>query len=119
MSQAGVQVASDQFSPPNVMNGSKPSKNLSGNFRKGSKPINSRRLLDGAIAVPVLFVITASSNLDKQPLISLTCSGPAPPRMLHWHRGSIACDDVTVARFRFPHAWRATTVPSDAGRIIK
>src|SRR5262249_25447079 len=65
MSQAGAQVASDQFSPPNLMNGSKPSKNFSGNRRKGSKPINSRRAFIGAIAVPVLFVMTASSNLKK------------------------------------------------------
>src|SRR5215510_9369186 len=101
MSQAGVQVASDQFSPPNVMNGSKPSKNLSGNRRKGSKPINSRRLLDGAIAIPVLFVITASSNLYKQPSISLKCSEPSPPRMLHRRQGSI--NEMAVARFRFPH----------------
>src|SRR5262249_21780853 len=65
MSQAGAQVASDQFSPPNLMNGSKPSKNLSGNRWKESKPINSRRAFIGAIAVPVLFVIAASSNLKK------------------------------------------------------
>src|SRR5215475_11605242 len=97
MSQAGVQVASDQFSPPNVMNGSKPSKNFSGNRRKGSKPINSRRLLDGAIAVPVLFVITASSNLYKQPLISLKRSEPLPPRVLLRSQGSVALDEMAVA----------------------
>src|SRR5215510_14013837 len=87
MSQAGAQVASDQFSPPNVMNGSKPSKNLSGNRRKGSKPINSRRLFIGAIAVLVLFVIIASSNLENQPLITLIGSEPSPPRMLHRREG--------------------------------
>src|SRR6266511_4096906 len=97
MSQAGAQVASDQFSPPNLMNGSKPSKNLSGNRRKGSKPINSRRAFIGAIAVPVLSVMTASSNLKKQPLISLIRSEPSPPRMLHRRQGSIALGDCAIS----------------------
>src|SRR5215510_12792466 len=61
MSQAGAQVASDQFSSPEVLNGSKPSKkrlSLSSNGRKGSKPINSRAPFVGAKPAPLLFVIT-------------------------------------------------------------
>src|SRR6266545_1640528 len=114
MSQAGAQVASDQFSPPYVRNGSKPSKNLSGHLRKGSKPINSRKAFIRAIAVPVLFVMTASSNLEKQPLITLTCSEP-PPRRFHSRQCSTAFNETAVARFRFPHRDRATTVPPAGG----
>jgi hypothetical protein len=66
----------------------------------------------GAIAVPVLFVMTASSNLKKQSLISLISSEPSPPRLLHWPQSSIAFDEMAAARFRFLHTDKATTVPS-------
>src|SRR6266498_1142796 len=76
MSQAGAQVASDQFSSPEVLNGSKPSNkrlSLSSNEGKGSKPINSRAPLVGAKPAPLLFAITLPPLL----IIWWTCNSIA------------------------------------------
>jgi hypothetical protein len=58
-----------------------------------------------------LFVIIASSNLENQPLITLTGSEPSLPRMLHRRQSSIAFDETAAERYRFPHKEKATIVP--------